>query len=223
MGFEEKTLKEFLQETAFSAPTPGGGGVSAYAAAIGMALSDMVGALTVGKKKYAAVEKDILRLKKKAAALEEEFLSLVTKDGEVFSPLAAAYGLPKETEEEKQHREEVMERCLLNAAEVPLTLMEKCCEGIELSGEFAEKGSRMAISDAGVSAALLLAALKGAALNVFINTAAMKDRMIADQFNKKANQMLDAYVKKADDVYELVRGKCSGSMEQKDSKGEGNG
>ncbi len=205
MDYQEETLKEFLDATASSAPTPGGGGVSAYAAALGMALSDMVGSLTVGKQKYADVEEEILNLKEKAKVLEEELLALVSEDAKAFAPLADAYRLPKETEEERRHKDEVMEECLLAAAEVPLRIMEKCCSAIELAEEFAKKGSRLALSDAGVSAALLGGALKGASLNVFINTAAMKNREVAENLNNRANTMLNAYVPRADAVFDLVK------------------
>lgn len=205
MDFQKESLKDFLDATASSAPTPGGGGVSAYAAALGTALSDMVGSLTVGKKKYADVEEEILQLKEKAKALEEELLSLASEDAKAFEPLAAAYRLPKETEEERRHKDQVMEECLLAAAEVPLRIMEKCCSAIELAEEFAKKGSRLALSDAGVSASLLGGALKGASLNVFINTAAMKNREVAEKLNNRANTMLDAYVPRADAVFDLVK------------------
>ena len=151
------------------------------------------------------MEGEILRLKEKAKALEEELLCLVSEDAKAFAPLAAAYRLPKETEEERQHKEEVMEECLYAAAEVPLRIMEKCCKAIDLAEQFAEKGSRLALSDAGVSAALLGGALKGASLNVFINTAAMKDKEAAQRLEDQANSMLEAYVPRADAVFDVVK------------------
>ena len=204
MNIREQTTSDFIEALSSSAPVPGGGGASAYAGALGEALSHMVGSLTVGKKKYQAVESEIREMMEKAKELEERFLTLVEKDADAFAPLAEAYRLPKETEEERRHKEEVMEKCLRDAAEAPLLIMEACCEGIALAEDFAEKGSTLAISDAGVSASLLRAALTGASLNVFINTGAMKDSETAAELEKKANEMLETYVPRADVVFDIV-------------------
>ena len=110
----------------------------------------------------------------------------------------------KETEEEKAHKAKVMEACLHEACSVPMEIMVKCCEAIELQKEFAAKGSSLAISDAGVGVAFCKAALQGASLNVFINTKSMKEREYADGLNKKALEMLDKYVPMADEIYESV-------------------
>ena len=101
MEFTKGTCEEFVEVLASKAPVPGGGGASALVGAIGTALGNMVGSLTLGKKKYADVQDDIIALKAKADALQAELLGLVQKDAEMFEPLSKAYGLPKETEEEK--------------------------------------------------------------------------------------------------------------------------
>ena len=104
MGFTKSSCEEFVDVLASKAPVPGGGGASALVGAIGMALGNMVGSLTVGKKKYADVEADIIALKEKATALQADFLRLVEADAEAFEPLAKAYGMPRETEEEKAEK-----------------------------------------------------------------------------------------------------------------------
>lgn len=205
MGLTDKSCDEFVEVLASKAPVPGGGGASALVGAIGTALGNMVGSLTVGKKKYAGVEKDVIELKNRADALQKDLLLLVEKDAEVFEPLSAAYRMPKDTEEQRAEKEAVMEKCLINACEVPLEIMKKACEGIELAGGFAEKGSRLALSDAGVSAACLRAALKGASLNVFINTSAMKDRAAAEQYEREANEMLEKYGPMAEKIFDSVK------------------
>ena len=205
MKMQDLTGREFVEVLASKAPTPGGGGASALAAAIGMALGNMVGSLTVGKKKYADVEADIMALNEEAEALEAELLDLIDADAEAFKPLAAAYGLPSETEEEKAEKARIMEECLVGACEVPLTIMEKCCRAIDLTEEYAAKGSRLALSDAGVSAALLQAALRGASLNVFINTGSMKDRAMAHAMEERALGMMDVYMPKAERIFAEVR------------------
>ena len=204
MGFTKGTCEEFVEVLASKAPVPGGGGASALVGAIGMALGNMVGSLTVGKKKYADVEADILTLKEKATALQADFLRLVEADAEAFEPLAKAYGMPRETEEEKAEKARVMAIVLKDACAVPMEIMEKCCEAIDVIEEFAAKGSALAVSDAGVGVVFCKAALLGASLNVFINTKSMADKEYAASLNEKADKMIADYSKKADEIFAAV-------------------
>ena len=204
MIFTELKAKEFVEVLASKAPVPGGGGASALVGAIGMALGNMVGSLTTGKKKYADVQGDITELMGRAGRMQGELLDLVQADAEAFEPLSRAYGLPKETEEERARKAEVMERCLEDACSVPMQIMEKCCEAIDVTEDFAEKGTKIAISDAGVSAMMLRAALGGASLNVFINTKSMKNRERAAELNARAEEMIRVYTQKADRISEMV-------------------
>ena len=205
MGFTNNTCREFVEVLATKAPVPGGGGASALAGAIGTALGNMVGSLTAGKKKYADVEADIIELQKKADALQADLLDLVEKDAEVFEPLSKAYGMPKDTPEQQSEKDRVMEECLRNACSVPLDIMRKCCEAIDIMEGFAEKGSKLALSDAGVGAILCRSALMGASLNVFINTSSMKDRAYAAETEEEANTMLEKYTVKAEDIFNDVK------------------
>ena len=204
MGFSTVPCNEFVEVLASKAPVPGGGGASALVGTIGTALGNMVGSLTVGKKKYADVEEEMYELKGKADALQKELLHLIERDAEVFEPLSKAYGMPRNTEEEKAEKARVMEIVLKDACSVPMEIMERCCEAIDLIEVFAEKGSTLAISDAGVGATFCKAALEGASLNVFINTKSMKNREYADELNKKADEMLSVYTKKAEEIYQSV-------------------
>ncbi len=199
-----KTCAEFVEILASKEPVPGGGGASALVGALGMALGSMVGNLTLGKKKYAHVQDDIIELLKKATALQEELLALVAKDAEVFEPLAKAYGLPKDTPEQQAEKDRVMEEVLKVACSVPVEIMEKSMECITLHEAFCEKGTAIAISDVGVGVQLVKAALMGASLNVFINTKIMKDKAYADGINAKVEQMLADGCKRADVVYAEV-------------------
>ena len=199
----EMNLNQFLEQLASAAPVPGGGGASALAGALGIALGNMVGSLTVGKTKYAAVEDEIRDLNEKAAALREELLCLVEKDAEVFEPLSKAYGIPKDD----PGREEVMANVLKAAAEVPLAIMKKCCEALDLIAVYAEKGSVLAVSDAGCAASLCRAAMESAALNVYINTKSMADRQLAETLNREVCAMLQEYSQKADAIYQSVSGR----------------
>ena len=207
MGFSTVPCNEFVEVLASKAPVPGGGGASALVGAIGTALGNMVGSLTVGKKKYADVEEEMWELKAKSDKLQAELLRLIERDAEVFEPLSKAYGMPRATEEEKAEKSRVMEIVLKYACSVPMEIMEKCCEAIDIIVEFAAKGSALAISDAGVGVAFCKAALKGASLNVYINTKSMQNREYAEELNAKCDAMLEKYTKIADEVFDSVLGR----------------
>lgn len=201
MDYTENSCREFVRVLASSSPVPGGGGAAALCGAIGTALGDMVGSLTVGKKKYAAVEEEILSLKQKCDELERALLDQVEADAKGFEPLAKAYGIPKDDPE----RDRILEEATKKACEVPVHIMELCCEAVAAVKTFAEKGSRLAVSDAGCGAAVLKAALEAASLNVYINTKSLKDRETAEALNRRCEEMLSVYGTMADEVYRQVR------------------
>ena len=198
------SCNDFVTALASSAPVPGGGGASAVVGSIGMALGNMVGSLTVGKKKYAAVEDEVKELMAQATSLQNKLLELAQQDAVVFEPLAKAYGLPATTPEEIQHKKEVMEDVLVEAAEVPLEIMQECLNAIKIIEIFAKVGSVMAISDAGVGATVCRAGLQGASLNVYINTKAMQNREVAATLNKRADQIMKDGTALADKIFHDV-------------------
>lgn len=201
----EKNVDKFLETLASSAPTPGGGGAAALCGALGIALGNMVGSLTLGKKKYADVQEDIAELNAKAEALRARFVALVDADAEAFAPLSRAYSIPKDD----PARDEIMEPALLKAAEAPLEIMRKCAEALDLISGYAAKGSALAISDAGCAAALCGAAMEAAALNVKINTKSMKNRAVADNINAEMNELLQKYFVLSQEIYNDVSGRLS--------------
>jgi len=196
----DKSVTEFTELLASKAPVPGGGGASALVGAIGIALGDMVGELTVGKKKYAAVEEDVKALMAKAQDLRVRLLACVNKDAEAFEPLSKAYGIPKDD----PARDEVMEACLREAAAPPLEILDLCCEAIDLQREFADKGSVLAVSDAATGVVFCWSAMYGAAVNVKVNTKAMKDREYAGKINAHVDAQMAKYWPIAEKVYEDV-------------------
>jgi formiminotetrahydrofolate cyclodeaminase len=205
MGFAEKSCADFISALASKEPAPGGGGASALMGAIGTALGNMVGSLTVGKKKYADVEAEILDLKRKSDELQAVFLALIDQDAEDFGPLARAYGLPKDTPEQQAEKDRIMEEALRGATGTPLEIMKKCAEAIDIIEVFAAKGSKLALSDAGAGVIFCRAALHGASLNVFINTRAMKDRDYAATLNAEADALIAKYEAKADRIFTDVK------------------
>ena len=201
MDFTMNTCREFVAVLASNEPVPGGGGAAALVGAIGTALGNMVGSLTVGKKKYADVEAEIIALKAKCDALQKDLLDQVPADAVGFEPLAKAYGIPKDNPD----RDRILEEATIVACQVPMKIMELCCESIEAISVFAAKGSRLAVSDAGCGAVCCKAALQSASLNVFINTKSLKNRELAEELNAKANGMLDKYCAMADEIFAGVR------------------
>lgn len=199
----DKSITEFTEVLASNAPVPGGGGAAALIGAIGISLGDMVGELTTGKKKYADVEEDIQRLMARSQELRVKFLELIDGDAEVFAPLAKAYSIPKDD----PNRDTIMEDALRLGCSVPMDIMRTCAEALDVVAEFAQKGSKLAISDAGCAAVACKAAMQAGSLNVFINTKSMKDRDYADALNKEAHELLAKYEPMADEIYQLVQDK----------------
>ena len=203
MLLEQKTTN-FLEQLSSSAPIPGGGGASAAVGAFASALGLMVTNLTVGKKKYADVEEEILEIREKLEQKKQDLVRMVDEDAEAFEPLAKAYRMPKETEEEQAEKEKVMEAALKNAAEAPLCIMKTIVDTMEMIQVLGEKGSRLAVSDAGVAILFAQAALEGASLNIFINTKMMKDQEEAERLNYLADQLIATGKELKETTYDAV-------------------
>ena len=200
MKLINSSVAEFTESLASKAPVPGGGGASALVAAVGIALGDMVGEYTVGKKRYADVEEEIKALMVKAQDLRVRLLDCIEKDAEAFEPLSRAYAIPKDAPE----RETVMEECLKAAAATPFEILGLCAEALDMLKTFADKGSVIVISDAACGAAFCRSAMQGAAVNVRVNTKAMRDREYADSLDRKTEELLAKYLPLADEIYGSV-------------------
>lgn len=201
---ESMTIQGFLDVLSSKEPVPGGGGASALAGALGNALGQMVANLTIGKKKYAQVEDEIKELAERMKGIQGQFTALADQDAKVFAPLAKCYSLPSGTEEEKAYKAEVMEARLLDASLVPMEIMEKASEMLEIMDILADKGSRMAVSDVGVGVQFIRTALLGAVMNVYINTKSMKNREKAEEMNEKAERLIKEGTEAADRIYQKV-------------------
>ena len=200
MELLNSTVAEFTESLASKAPVPGGGGASALVGAVGIALGDMVGEYTVGKKRYADVEEEIKALMEKAQDLRVRLLACIEKDAAAFEPLSRAYAIPKDAPE----RESVMEECLRAAAAPPFEILGLCGEAIDLLQEFAEKGSVIVLSDAACGAAFCRSAMQGAAVNIRINTKSMRDREYAQALDAKTGELLAHYLPLAEEIYNKV-------------------
>jgi len=170
------SLTGFVSSVASSTPTPGGGSVSAHVGALAAALAQMVAGLTIGRKKYAAVEPEMKEVALEAADVGNQLSALVEADARAYTAVSNAYKLPKEPEEAAVRRTEAITEALLGASRVPLDTARACARVAELAAVVATKGNTNAVSDAGVAALLAEAACRGAAYNVRINIAALEDK-----------------------------------------------
>ncbi len=200
MGYREYSLTEFVDDLASAKPAPGGGGASAFVGALAISLGNMVGELTLGKKKYASVEDQIKELMERADGIQKELLELIDQDAVCFLPLAKAYGIPKDD----PSRSQVMEEALKTACQAPMDIMKACTKTIDVIDGFANLGSKIAISDAGCGAILAKSAMEAAILNIYINAKSMTDRDYAKQLVDQAEGLLDKYGQKAQLIYTKV-------------------
>ena len=193
-------MNNFLTELASGAPVPGGGGASALVGAVSCALCSMVANLTTGKKKYAQYQDRIDELLPFLEKMREELMADIKLDADAFYPLSQAYSIPKDT----PNRDEVMENALLTASNAPIKIVEDVSRLVPILEELEVIGSRLAISDVAVAAAACSTALKGAVMNIYINTKSMKNREVADAMNQKAQNLVEDGTKRCDAVYEKI-------------------
>lgn len=186
MKMLEQFAVDFIGALSSNAPVPGGGGASATVGALAAALGMMVSNLTIGKKKYADYEEELIRCRSELEGLRDRLITLTDKDAEAFEPLSRAYSLPKDAPD----YERIMEEALLTASLAPLEIMDTALECAHVLEVLVEKGSRLAISDVGVGIYFAQAAIEGASLNVYINTKMMKDRTRAEALNDRADAII---------------------------------
>jgi len=194
----------FLAAVASSEPVPGGGSVAAYSGALGAALTQMVAGLTLGKKKYAAVEAEIATVAASAKSLAAKLERLVASDAAVYTTVSTAYKMPKTTDEEADARRHAIATALLAASEVPLETARACADVADLAAIVATRGNSNAITDAGVAALLAEAGCKAASYNVRINVASLEDRSRGEHLVREAQDHVDRAVSSAKSVAEAV-------------------
>ncbi|MCU0453224.1 MAG: cyclodeaminase/cyclohydrolase family protein [Bacteroidetes bacterium] len=206
-----QTVSEFLDTTASSSPAPGGGSVSALAGALGAALTSMVCRLTIGKKKYAAVEADMQASLAQSEALRNQFLSLIDQDTAAFNGVMAAFGLPKETDEQRSARESAIHDATRQATLVPLELMRTLQRALPFTAIVAEKGNKNSASDAGVAALLIGSAARGAALNVYVNLSGLPENAFRRDTEQETRGLEQKIVTESDRIAATVRSSLTGA------------
>lgn len=196
----ERTVNDFVAVVESDAPAPGGGSVSALAAGLGAALTAMVGGLSVGKKKFEALEdsqkQEIIDGTAKAKELRTRLMEIVDEDTNAFNDYMEALKLPKETDEDKAKRSQAMEDAMKGAVRVPLEGSQKALEAVKLIGSFLKYGNQGAITDAGVASLIGTAGVQGTAYNVLINLGSISDQ----EFNADMRKQCDALVAEAKEL-----------------------
>ena len=205
-GLRAMSLAGFVDELSSDSPAPGGGSVAALSGSLSAALSSMVAALTWSKKGMETVRPRMKKIGEKAQALKDAFLEAVDRDTEAFNAVLSARRLPRKTEEEKAERERAIEKANQKATLVPLEVLEKSLEALQLALEAAGEGNPASASDAGVAGACALAAAEGAALNVKINLPSLTDTQVAGKLQRQQEKLLDRARKLAAQVRESVDG-----------------
>jgi formiminotetrahydrofolate cyclodeaminase len=205
MNMTQQSVDQFLEQLAGSGATPGGGSAAAVMGAMGAALVSMVCNVSLGKKGCEAAEGEILAIRAESEALRARLTAMVADDIAAFDALMAAYKLPKLTDEDKVRRSAVIQAGLLGATEVPLECARACAAVISLAQRVAHIGYKGVISDAGVGVLSAYAALRSAALNVYINEPALTDRAAAGRFRAQIDSLTAAAAAEHDAVYAIVR------------------
>ena len=206
---KDTPIEPFLDQLASSAATPGGGSAAAILGGMGAALVSMVCNLTIGKKKYADVEGDMKDVLAKAEDLRHRMTAMIQDDVQAFDTVMGAYGMPKESDADKEARNAAIQDALKQATDVPIRCCRLAREVIDLALTASEKGNLNVISDAGVGVLAANAALRSAALNVYINAKMISDKSFVDAKLGELESLLDGAEATTEKAYDIVKGKVS--------------
>ena len=200
----DEPMKKYLDEAASGASTPGGGSVAALAGALGAALTSMVCNFTVGKKKYADVEAEVSQILEEAENLRGKLLDLMVEDTQVYGQVSAAYGMARDTAEEKAARTEAIQNALKAAMGAPLEAAICCHKILKLNEPLLEKGNQNLISDVGVAILLAEAAMRSAIMNVEINLSYIKDEDLCQKTKEKLRPLMNEAAELRIKIYKAV-------------------
>ena len=191
-------LKAFADETASESPAPGGGSIAAYVATLGVALGNMVANLSAGKRGWEEQTLFFSNWAEKGQSLQADLLKIVDEDTAAFTTIMNAFGLPKNTDTEKQTRMQAIEDATKNACEVPLRTMKLAYASLDILGAMIEKGNQQSITDAGVGVLCVKTAVRGAYFNVLVNAKSLKDTVYASNIITEAKSILATNHQQAD-------------------------
>lgn len=204
----DMTIEKYSDVLASNEPAPGGGSTAALSGLMGASLTMMVVNLSIGKKSFEALD-EVIKQKfiedfNRVKDLKKELSQLVDEDTLAFNKFLEAMKLPKDTEEQKQIREEKMQKASIYALQIPLKTAEKCLEILQNQEVIAAYGNKNAVSDVGVGALMALAGLEGAVLNVKINIAGITDDSIKNEATDKYAKLLKDGAKLEKNIMEIV-------------------
>ncbi len=197
-------LRAFADETASESPAPGGGSISAYVGSLGAALGTMVANLSAGKRGWEDKFSYFSDYASQGQQIKDALLKLVDEDTAAFNAIMNAFGLPKNTDEEKKARTEAIENATKYACEVPFRAMQTAYSSLEMLRAMVEKGNQNSVTDAGVGVLCEKTAVRGAYFNVLVNAKGLKDRSFADDIITKAKSLLQKNHTEADTILEIV-------------------
>jgi glutamate formiminotransferase/formiminotetrahydrofolate cyclodeaminase len=200
-------LRQFCNETLSDSPAPGGGSVAALMGALGVSLGGMVANLSAGKRGWEDKLPFFSDWAVKAQQLKDELLFLVDEDTAAFNKVMAAFGLPKESAEEKAARSVAIQSANKYAAEIPLRVMETASRAYPLLAEMADKGNPASVSDVGVGSLAIRACIEGAAMNVRINLGGLKDESLKASLREKMQRIADASDSEFKRIHAIVESK----------------
>jgi len=203
----QQKIESFLNDLGSSKPAPGGGSAAAVAGGLAAALSSMVANLTIGKDEYSVVEERHREIRERAGELQDSFLTAIGEDIAAYNNVMDAYGLPKETEEQKEDRRKKIQSALKRATEPPFKMAELAGEVLELSKECAETGNAHAVTDAGASALLAEATVRTSLLNVDINLSSIKDQDFVEKNQVRREELSQSAGEEAQQVLEIMNEK----------------
>ncbi len=207
MSLIDLSITEFTQELASSSPAPGGGSVAALCGALGAALCQMTAGLTLGKKKYEAVSFVMEDLKKTSEILQKKLLAQVNEDTLVYNKVVDAYKLPKTSPAEIDLRTRAIQDALKQAAQTPYETLETSASIFPLVEAAIKMGNPNCITDAGVAAELVLAAVQGAAYNVCVNLMDIHDKVFANDLRKKSMLIQQDIQKRVHEIRKTIEEK----------------
>lgn len=187
MKYIDEPIRTYIEDASSGKPTPGGGSIAGFTGALSCTMLRMVCNFTTGKKKYADVQEQIDRILEKGTRLTEDLLKLTVDDTKAYSQVSAAYGMPKDSDEEKSKRSRAIQDACKAAMKVPEDISAACHEILRLLNDLADIGNPNLITDTGVSALLAFAALESAALNVTINLKFIRDDAFTAQKSGQLN------------------------------------
>ena len=204
MKLAQLKVSDFTDLLASLEPAPGGGSTAALEGALGAALTAMVAAFTIGRKKYAEYEELAREVNQKADALKTQLVEVIDRDTEAFNGVSAVFAMPKDTEEQKAARKSAMQAALKECTKTPFEMMELSTQALELADAIVGRSNASAASDLGVAALSLKAAVQGAWLNILINTGGIDDAEFTSRYRQEGEALLARALPTADHIYETV-------------------